>query len=358
MILSLQPFELPNGTYTQEDYYVCIPPYFEYVKNYNLNLLQFSNPTRYTTISNYISTCNAYIENLFVSIPIPHANPWNIYSPFIEPPTPPDTTGWEQDQIDIVVSITNSTFSLFVIANEWINFVIVNEQPPIYMTDEEAWNIANSDYASLLIKQYYGLPVATKTISYFAYWILLNIKSGFDLIRGYNPWYAVGKQLDVVGNYFGLSRNISFTTAQGVPYTQLNDSQFRIVIMFSILQWSCNFSYGGLSNAVYKIFKDQIIISSSKQDMTLSYYIIAPIGSDMYVAICALVSQNKIPAPLGVAVRYIILSPTPKPVFSFAWSDNFANPTLANKGFGWSNRYYQNIFIWAGNITSPNEFIS
>jgi hypothetical protein len=327
----LNKFTLPVGTYQQEEFYPIMVEYFLYGKNYNSNLLQFAKGIYQAPINSYIVDGNSYIDYLIDSTPTPYATPWNLYNPFRAPPTPPTTTGWPSDQIEIVNAITSCLNSCYNVANDWISFILANELPPQTLTDQQCWNITLTSYLTKLIKQYQDKPVASKSISYYTYWYLLNVRNILDMTYQFNPWFARGLLLDFMGSFFGLNRNISFEDGIGNQYVSLTDEQFRIVIFFHIAVWKCNFSYLELTNSVYSVFKDQVNVSS-KQDMNITYYISATLGSDMYVAIYAMLAIGGLPAPLGVLAKFVTVSPINKPFFAVARASEQQHTTALRWG--------------------------
>ena len=93
-------------------------------------------------------------------------------------------------------------------------------------------------YADLLILQYKTQPKARATISaltekVIADGILLDVINGFNLLT------AEGKQLDILGKYIGLSRNVKEKI--GSPATViLTDDQYRLLLQLKLI---CNTSY-------------------------------------------------------------------------------------------------------------------
>jgi len=323
--------------------------YFVYGKNYNSNLGQFATGIYQAPIQDYIDSGNSYIGYLTLATPAPRASPWNIYNTFNTPPVAPITTGWPQNQIDIINAISSCLNACLAVANQWIDFIVTNALPPQYLTDDKCWQTTLTNYLPKLVKQYQDKPVATKSITFYTYWYLLNIRTAFDIINQFNPWFATGVFLDYIGGFFGLSRNMSFQDNIGTQYTTLTDSQFRIVIFFNIAMWKCNFSYKGLTDELYQIFNNQINISS-KQDMTITYFIKATIGSDIYVAIFAMLSRGGLPAPLGVLAKFVSITPVNKPFFALARASELSLTTSIGWGFANSSNYNQAILLGYGNF--------
>lgn len=345
----LTPFQLPNNIYLQGEFFPLLLNYFSYGKNYNNNLGQFATLSYQVSIEDYIVAGNNYLDLLLDECPIPHATPWNIYNPFSTPPAPPITTGWPQSQIDIIEAITDCLSACLSVANKWIDFIVTNARPPSVLTKERCWQITQDQYVSKLIKQYQDKPVATSTIGYYTYWYLLNSTVILNIIRQYNPWSAQGVMLDFIGSLYGLDRNISFKDGLNNEYTTLTDSQFRILIFFFITCWNCNFSYMGLATAIYSIFNSQINISS-KQDMSITYYIKAIPLSDMYIAIYALLAINGLPSPLGVSAKFVSIVPIDKPFFALARASEQVFTTSLGWGFCNSSNYTKAVLLGYGNF--------
>lgn len=176
-------------------------------------------------------------------------------------------------------------------------------------TDQELINY----YAGLLIVQYAGKPKAYATVQASAKPFVMNqlplaVQNGFDLNT------AIGKQLDILGKYIGISRNGNSFTG---PVT-LNDDDYRILLKIKTVE---NFSGSSLSDI-------QTILTNNfgtalqvfdYADMEMGYAFDASIGSNILAEV--FVRDGLLPKPMGVHLKALIYAHDIHTFFKFRTYD-------------------------------------
>ena len=189
---------------------------------------------------------------------------------------------------------------------------------------------ATAYYQARLILQYRSLPKASATIAILtkaavADMVLSQIGPAFDVNT------AVGKQLDILGKYIGVPRNIGpatpatyfgyrlaagggntngYTSAAGgvnltaIYYransnqrqaTDLTDVQYRFVLLMKIILNSSNNTMASIQSFIAQFFPGLISVIDN-HDMTLSYTI------SPNVPLPSSVLEAYLPAPMGVGI--------------------------------------------------------
>lgn len=196
-------------------------------------------------------------------------------------------------------------------------------------------------YSNLLIVQYNGKPKATAFIKLLTKMILANmiimqIRDAFD-------WKtAVGKQLDVIGAWVGVSRNynavdswnntylsypsygtftvaendpqrggysdyLSFDTLDGGVLTykdlqsdsqKLDDDDFRVVIGLKIIKNSINHTCGEIDKAIFDYF-NQTVYTTWETPYVVTYHY--PISLSTIINIC--LYKGVLLAPTGCSIQ-------------------------------------------------------
>lgn len=191
-------------------------------------------------------------------------------------------------------------------------------------------------YANLLIIQYNGKPRATATIKLFVNllytnMILLQIRDAFD-------WKtAIGKQLDIIGEWVGVNRfydgqlfdfhpwfalidwdnepdNLqggfstfeTFNTVEGgfLDYenilptqNKLNDTAFRIMIGLKIIKNSISTTCKNIDDAIWNYFDGKVYTVWTPDE--LIYYYSSELAEVLQVAL----SKKVLPVPTGVRIE-------------------------------------------------------
>src|SRR6266403_2404248 len=203
-------------------------------------------------------------------------------------------------------------------------------------------------YVGLLIIQYKAKPKATATIALNANVLAIdNIQ--FSVEGGYDLNSAVGKQLDILGQYIGVNRSyqgqdfpdnlfgylpygqdISGSGQQGyVSYGQskaggvltysdiisndqlLDDEDYRLLLIIKVISNSSRATHKEIDNLLYNFFGTDIIASSSG-NMDLIYFI----ESSKSLLVSVILQKNVLPDPMGVFIYAIMKYDSP--YFSYA----------------------------------------
>lgn len=156
-------------------------------------------------------------------------------------------------------------------------------------------------YANLLILQYKTQPKARATISaltdkVIADGLLLDVVNGFNLLT------AQGKQLDILGKYIGLSRNVKEKV--GSPGTVvLTDDDYRLLLQLKLI---CNTSFSSSSairKALYQLFPNDIRYFDPRT-MAISYELSTRFNSLLNV----IAAEELLPFPMGLGYNVVVVS--------------------------------------------------
>ena len=207
-----------------------------------------------------------------------------------------------------------------------------------------------AEYQDLLLNQYINLTKARGTIG------LLNTEAvcslvQFDVQNGFNIDTAVGVQLDVLGQYIGLSRNIpgiidryyfempsystpsvgesGFTnylniadnadssfylyTFANTSFYSLSDPEYRPLLRMKIILNQLNNSLAEIADLLFSLFVYQLICFDNR-DMKISYAVAENTGNIALLAVQA----GLLPKPIGVKITGVFLVPDPSKIFGFA----------------------------------------
>lgn len=138
--------------------------------------------------------------------------------------------------------------------------------------------------------------------------IPLAVQDGFNLISGTD--IAVGAQLDVLGDYTGVSRTgYGFS---GNAVIVLSDADFYLLIQMAIIKNSSGSSLATIQDFLFEFFPGDIFVIDNK-NMTMTYIISqAAISQDL---IQLFVTEGLLPVPMAVGV--LVLYPPTAFLFSF-----------------------------------------
>ena len=169
-------------------------------------------------------------------------------------------------------------------------------------------------YAGLLIVQYNNKPKARETIyrlaqEFISDNIFLQVQNGFDLET------AVGKQLDILGEYIGVNRAYNGTN--------LTDEEYRFILKLKIVQNNSNHSEESIDVGLQKFFGNQLFMTSNNL-MQIRYYIVSTLSNLGVIAF----NKGVLPKPMGVRLQAIIKPDVPL----FAFSDVIASGNNYFKG--------------------------
>lgn len=153
----------------------------------------------------------------------------------------------------------------------------------------------NEYYSNLLILQYHNKPKAKATIEAVVNLLpdelIQEVTNGFDLET------AVGKQLDILGEYIGTDR---FYTENG-EIKKLTDDDYRIILKFKIICNASNFSHKSIDDSLYDFFENTVRMDSTG-NMEMTYFV----PKNKTPIILAAIQKEVLPRPMGVRCSYII----------------------------------------------------
>ncbi|RPJ58261.1 MAG: DUF2612 domain-containing protein [Dehalococcoidia bacterium] len=162
------------------------------------------------------------------------------------------------------------------------------------MTDEELIEY----YVNLIILQYKRDKPEAHVRAYVKQLMI------FELIQsvknGYNLDTAVGKQLDVLGKYVGIDRQLS----DGTTTTEMSDTDYRKYIKFKILKNFSSHSLKSVDDMLAAYFGESIKLEDNF-DMSATYIV-----PDIDFA-KTLYYENLFPKPLGVRLQVIVTPDVP-----------------------------------------------
>lgn len=238
-----------------------------------------------------------------------------------------------------------------------------------------------SYYANLLILQYKNLPKSSATIELLATTLLANgvatdVAAAYNIDPELGPT-AVGKQLDVLGKYIGVTRYYSsinygdyfavvpygvalpgsppafgFDTYAAFPDSydyngtllysdiitstnSLSDTQYITLLQLGILNNNSNYSFGQISEDMFSIFGNSIV-PETNGNMAISFFIRAPLTTLLQ----AVIAKGLLPRPMGVSC--VAVTDLATNTFSFGDYRDYESPW----GYGFST--YSNYDTLAG----------
>lgn len=162
----------------------------------------------------------------------------------------------------------------------------------------------------------------------------LAVMNGFNLISG--TTIATGVQLDVLGQYAGVTR--SGLSISGGSAITLDDADFYQLIQMAIIKNSSGSSLATIQNFI-NLFFPGVIYVFDNQDMTMTYVISAGgVSNDL---LQLFISENLLPSPMAVRTDEIYYVPSAN-LFSFR---TYELPSTIGSPF---NTYadYQMDFPW------------
>lgn len=162
-------------------------------------------------------------------------------------------------------------------------------------------------YADLLIIQYHGKPKARSMIEALVDQVLMNqlpqkIEEAFDLET------AVGKQLDIIGQRLGVTRNVYLRN--GDPVT-LTDSEFRTFIKLQAARMTLASALYDIQTLLINFFQSSLRVIDN-ENMTLDYFVFG----ESSTLISVLIKQDMLPRPTGVRINAVYDLPF-KDVYGF-----------------------------------------
>ena len=153
----------------------------------------------------------------------------------------------------------------------------------------------NEYYSNLLILQYHNKPKAKATIE--AVVNLLPDELIQEVIGGFDIETAVGKQLDILGEYIGVDRYYLEDNEVKV----LADEDYRIILKLKAICNTSNLSHKSLDDSLYDFFSNAVRMDSVG-NMEMTYFV----PKDKTPVILAAIQKEVLPRPLGVRCSYVI----------------------------------------------------
>lgn len=153
----------------------------------------------------------------------------------------------------------------------------------------------NSYYSNLLIMQYHNKPKAKATIE--ATVGLLPDDLIMEVINGFDIETAVGKQLDILGEFVGVDRYYLVDNQAEL----LNDEDYRILIKLKAISNTSDLSHKSLEEALYNFFGNSVRMDS-EGNMEMTYFV----PKNKTPIIQAAIQKEVLPRPMGVRCSYII----------------------------------------------------
>ena len=121
--------------------------------------------------------------------------------------------------------------------------------------------------------------------------LIQEVTNGFDIET------AVGKQLDILGEYIGVDR---YYTEDG-EIKVLDDEDYRIILKLKAISNTSNLSHKSLDESLYDFFKNSIRMDSVG-NMEMTYFV----PKNKTPIILAAIQKEVLPRPMGVRCSYII----------------------------------------------------
>ena len=148
-------------------------------------------------------------------------------------------------------------------------------------------------YADLLILQYKTQPKARANIQALIK-ELYGSGSLLDMVNGFGLDTAVGKQLDILGKYIGLNRQVKVNI--GTSDTNiLTDDQYRILLKLKLIKNTNFSSTSQIRKALYELFPNDIRLFDPR---TMIYeYELSTLFNDL---VNVIIAEELLPLPMGL----------------------------------------------------------
>lgn len=157
-------------------------------------------------------------------------------------------------------------------------------------------------YANLLILQYAKAPRAYATIQALVKPVIMD-QLPVAVQNAFGVDTAVGKQLDVIGKYMGVTRYGNDFAGNAITLT---DSDFRQLIKFAIIRNNGGTSLADIQSLIHVFFPGDFLVFDYT-NMQMSYFFSTAIGSQQLAEM--LVIQGLLPKPMAVGIGSLIYAP-------------------------------------------------
>lgn len=156
-----------------------------------------------------------------------------------------------------------------------------------------------SFYNNLIVMQYEPKPKANATVSVLATCAVMD-QLPTKVQSAYTLGTAVYPQLDVIGQYAGVTRSGYSTTGSAIT---LSDAEFTTLIKFASIKNTAGSSLANIQALIYQNFPNQVFVYDSTL-MQMGYLIASSVGSQNLVQL--LVSEGLLPKPMTVGLSSVV----------------------------------------------------
>ena len=164
-------------------------------------------------------------------------------------------------------------------------------------------------YLNLLIIQYKNKTRAIQHVTALVKQALIDLMP-LIVQNGFNFDTAQGVQLDILGKYIGVGRRVqTFTTD-----VTLGDDDYRVLLKIKRATNSIGSSLYDIDSFVFTNLNGIMKVFDQK-DMSLSFYLSSTVISSVLAQ--AIVVQDILPRPMGVAYSEIVYIPSFENIFGF-----------------------------------------
>lgn len=192
-----------------------------------------------------------------------------------------------------------------------------------------------SYYTGLLIRQYALKP---KAIAHVAALVTPTIMDQMPtaVMNAFTLSTAIGKQLDIIGKYIGVTRS---AVINSVGQVTLSDSDYLVLLQFALSVNTKDSSLYTIQASIARYFPNQVLVNDYTS-MQMSYLINSSIGSQSLIQV--LLKQGLLPRPMGVSLTSTVYAPI---ITNFFGMRTYTLAAQNNKPF---NTYgsYQTTWPW------------
>lgn len=148
-------------------------------------------------------------------------------------------------------------------------------------------------YADLLILQYKTQPKARATIKALIK-ELYGSGSLLEMVNAFDIDLAVGHQLDILGKYIGLTRQVKVNIGDS-DTNILTDEQYRILLKLKLISNTNFSSTSQIRTALYQLFPNDIRLFDNR---TMNYeYQLSTLFNDL---VNVIIAEELLPLPMGI----------------------------------------------------------
>lgn len=186
-------------------------------------------------------------------------------------------------------------------------------------------------YCNLLIIQYRDKDKARGTVAALAEQVVSD-QITTQVQDAFNLETAVGAQLDILGKYIGISRNV----ADSLGPVVLDDSDYRTMLKLKILTNNSGSSLYDIQKLLMEYFGGDLVVFDYL-NMRIGYFFNSALGSAQLAEI--FVKAGLLPKPMGVQLSSVVYGPGTDNYFSFR---TYEYPLVNGKGLNSYESYDEN----------------